>query len=76
MLDYAKEIASVSYEALQREVSRAVGRKGNVLYELASAQAPEVREADFVDNVSRHLARGEFLLLIIGDGIREGWSTW
>ena len=25
-----------------------------------------------MDNVSRHLRRGEFLLLIIGDGIREG----
>ena len=72
ILDYAKEFASWSYEDLQREVSRALGRKGNVLYELVSAQAPEVREADFVDNVSRHLARGEFLLLIIGDGIREG----
>lgn len=33
---------------------------------------PDVDEAQFVDNVSRHLRRGEFLLLIIGDGIREG----
>ena len=31
-----------------------------------------VEQASFVDNVSRHLKRGEFLLLIIGDGIREG----
>ena len=35
-------------------------------------QTPDVDEAEFVDNVSRHLKRGEFLLLIIGDGIREG----
>lgn len=72
ILDYAKEFASWSYEDLQREVSRALGRRGNVLYELVRGQAPGVQEADFVDNVSRHLARGEFLLLIIGDGIREG----
>jgi len=26
---------------------------------------------EFVDNVTRHLRRGEFLLLIVGDGIRE-----
>ena len=72
ILDYAKEFASWSYEDLQREVSRALGRRGNVLYELVRAQAPDLGEADFVDNVSRHLARGEFLLLIVGDGIREG----
>ncbi|MCY3620110.1 MAG: hypothetical protein OXH68_00185 [Gammaproteobacteria bacterium] len=72
ILDYAKEFAAWSYEDLQREVSRSLGRKGNVLYELVRSGAPDLDEADFVDNVSRHLARGEFLLLIIGDGIREG----
>ena len=72
ILDYAKEFASWSYEDLQREVSRALGRRGNVPYELVRSQAPDLSEADFVDNVSRHLARGEFLLLIVGDGIREG----
>ena len=29
-------------------------------------------EADFVDTVNRNLERGKFLLLIVGDGIREG----
>ena len=72
ILDYAKEFASWTYEDLQREVSRSLGRKGNVLYDLARTQAPDLQEADFVDNVSRHLERGEFLLLIVGDGIREG----
>lgn len=72
ILDYAKEFASWSYEDLQREVSRALGRKGNVLYELVRSHTPDLDEADFVDRVSRHLARGEFLLLIVGDGIREG----
>ena len=45
--------------------------KGNVPFELVREQAPGVDEAEFVDNVARHLRRGEFLLLIIGDGIRE-----
>ena len=43
-----------------------------MLFELIRARDPHVNEADFVDNVTRHLRRGEFLLLIIGDGIREG----
>ena len=72
ILDYAKEIASWSYEDLQREVSRALKRPGNVLIDLVRATDPDVEEGVFVDNVTRHLRRGEFLLLIIGDGIREG----
>ena len=65
-------IASWGYEDLQREVSRSLKRTGNVLHELVCAADPDVDEAAFVDNVTRHLRRGEFLLLIIGDGIREG----
>ena len=69
ILDYAKELASWGYEDLQREVSKTLKRPGNVLYELVREQAPD--EAEFVDRVTRHLKRGEFLLLIVGDGIRE-----
>ena len=71
ILDYAKELASWRSADLQREVSRALKRKGNVLYELVRDRDPDTSEADFVDNVTRHLQRGEFLLLIVGDGIRE-----
>ena len=71
ILDYAKELASWGYEDLQREVSKTLKRTGNVLYHLVRAHAPDVNEADFIDRVTRHLKRGEFLLLIVGDGIRE-----
>ena len=49
----------------------ALKKKGNVLYELTREQQPAANQAEFVDNVTRHLKRGEFLLLIVGDGIRE-----
>ena len=71
ILDYAKELASWRYADLQREVSRALGKRGNVLYDLVRNSDPNASEADFVDNVTRHLQRGEVLLLIVGDGIRE-----
>ena len=71
ILDYTREIASWSYEDLQREVSKTLKTKGNVLFDLVRAKAPQTDEAEFVDRVTRHLRRGEFLLLIIGDGIRE-----
>lgn len=72
ILDYAKELAGWGYEDLQREVSRRLGKRGNVLYELVRGRDDSVDEARFVDNVERYLGRGEFLLLIVGDGIREG----
>lgn len=73
ILDYARELASWSYEDLQRAVSVVLNRKGNVLYEtVRAASGSELNEADFVDDVTRYLSRGEFLLLIVGDGIREG----
>ena len=72
ILDYAKDLAAWSYEDLQRQVSMALGKSGNILFDLVREQYTKLEEAAFVDNVSRHLKRGEFLLLIIGDGIQEG----
>lgn len=71
ILNYAKDLASWRYEDLQRQVSQKLGKKGNVLYDRVRERHPELDEAAFCDNVSRHLRRGEFLLLIVGDGIRE-----
>lgn len=59
------------YEDLQREISMTLRKPGNVLYDLARAGGAEVGEAEFADNVARCLRRGEFLLLIVGDGVRE-----
>ncbi len=74
ILDYAKEMALWSYEDLQREVNRKLKSKGNTLYEIIKKkyidQTPS--ESDFVDSINRNLSKGKFLLLIVGDGIREG----
>ncbi|MBC2667473.1 hypothetical protein H7F51_18295 [Novosphingobium flavum] len=74
ILDYARALARFSYEDLQREVSRATGSSGNALYQLVAAGAGTdgMDEAQFVDRVSRNLAAGRFLLLVVGDGITEG----
>ena len=71
ILDYANALAAWDYEDLQRQVSIALNKSGNVLYELVNEHCPGLNEAEFVDNVTRHLKRGEFLLLIVGDGIQE-----
>lgn len=72
IIDYAKELSKWDYEDLQREVSRATNKKGNVLYELVSKSHDDINEAEFVDEITRSLKHGRFLLLILGDGIREG----
>ncbi len=72
ILDYARALAQFSYEDLQREVSRATGLAGNALYTLVAQHGGALDEARFVDQVSRNLAAGRFLLMVVGDGITEG----
>jgi hypothetical protein len=72
ILDYAKEFSLWDYEDLQRALSSKLKRKGNVLFSLVEEKFPGTDEARFVDEVQKTLKNGRFLLLIIGDGIREG----
>lgn len=74
ILDYAKELAQWRYERLDAAVKLARRRGGAAggLVEAVSASVPEADQARFVDGVSRSLRRGDLLLLIVGDGIREG----
>ena len=72
ILDYAKELSRWSSSDLQREASRRLGRSGNALLDLVREAGHEVDEADFNDALTSNLRRGRFLLLIVGDGIREG----
>lgn len=72
ILDYAKELSRWSSSDLQREASRRLGRTGNALLDLVREAGHGVDEADFNDALTANLRRGRFLLLIVGDGIREG----
>ena len=69
ILDYARVLASWSYDDLEREVRNRVKRSP---FEVVSEAHGDVQEHIFIDAVTRRLKRGEFLLLIVGDGIREG----
>jgi hypothetical protein len=72
-LDYVSAIASWSYADLQRQVSAALGKQGNIPFEVVRERArTRVDEREFVDAVSRSLREGRFLVLIAGDGVREG----
>jgi hypothetical protein len=74
ILDYAKELSYWSYETLDAAVRSARRRDEGTalsLFEAVSEQSKGLDEARFIDAVSRSLRRGELLLLIAGDGIRE-----
>ena len=74
ILDYAKEISRWSYEELNDAVGRAAERPEgtNTLFDLVWEQNDTIDEQTFVDDVTRNLDSGRFLLLVVGDGIREG----
>lgn len=72
ILDYAKEISQWSYEHLEDAIGKTQQSPKKRLFDLVSQNSDvDVEERDFVDSVLRNLRRGRFLLLIIGDGIRE-----
>lgn len=71
-LDYAKELASWTFEDLSREVARSQGAQDRELIDIVRGIHPSVNERDFIDRMTVTLRTGRFLLLIVGDGIREG----
>ncbi|MDA0745628.1 MAG: hypothetical protein O2954_03865 [bacterium] len=76
IIDYAKEISRWTFTDLENHV-RAYHREyegidRGVLDTLRTLEPiDEDEEAGIVDVISRNLQRGRFLLLIVGDGIRE-----
>jgi hypothetical protein len=72
-LDYVSALNRWTYADLQRQVSAAVGKQGNVPYELVRRHTgPRLREPEFIDAAARSLREGRILVLLAGDGIREG----
>lgn len=72
ILDYAKELSRWSCSDLQREVRRRTGRDGDPVLDSVRDAGHAVDEIAFNDALTLNLRRGRFLLLIVGDGIREG----
>lgn len=70
ILDYAQEIHRYDFDELNRRIKQA-RKDGKGLFEIVADGSEEIDEACFVDEVSRNLRLGRFLLLVVGDGIRE-----
>lgn len=76
ILDYAKELSAwdfATFDAAVRQARRAEdGAAPRGLLELAGIETGTQEAARFHDSLTRSLRRGDLLLLIVGDGIREG----
>jgi hypothetical protein len=79
ILDYAKELPKWDYSRLDAAVRQARKNTGasyaeefEGIAELVAKTAPKLVAHQFQDAVTKSLAKGDYLLLIAGDGIREG----
>lgn len=75
ILDYAKNLTTWTYDILEEKARVAAGAEKGHLLNCLRKQYPNADESAFVDGVGRSLSSGDFLLLIVGDGIRFGAET-
>jgi hypothetical protein len=74
ILDYAAELAELSYEQMEAAVAKVRGEKPEncLVHAVLGEAATDEQKIAFIEGVSRSLRTGGFLLLIVGDGIRSG----
>jgi len=76
LIDYAKEIAALSYEEFVAAIKKSDTRENRssdpLISQFSEIEGDDFDETVFIDRVTRNLQKGRFLLLIVGDGIQEG----
>jgi len=76
ILDYAKELTRWDFDAFDAAVRRARAKEDGGapkgILEVLGLDRDTQEAARFHDALTRNLRRGDILLLIVGDGIREG----
>lgn len=73
-MEYAGAVFRMDYEMFERTALKArqvEQSPHSSIYELVQEYDPSVGEAEFVEAVSRNLARGRAVIAVVGDGIRD-----
>jgi hypothetical protein len=75
MLDYAKRLSTMTVEELE-QACRTARRPAPLdshpsLFGFMAKQFSEISEQQFIDSVQKALKNARFMLLVVGDGIRE-----
>ncbi len=72
IIDYAKELTSWSFDKLDNEIKNKHPNKKGIIESINEFENIDNEyNSVLIDNIHRNLKRGRFLLLIVGDGIRE-----
>jgi len=71
IIDYAKELTTWTFSRLDNSIKSSNNLKGIIELIEDAYDINESQEQTIIDNIERNLKRGRFLLLIVGDGIRE-----
>jgi hypothetical protein len=77
ILDYANRLSSLDVEGLEQRcisANQSALSESRCLFELVRQSFPDQtpNESEFNDRLQKSLSTGRFLLLVVGDGIREG----
>lgn len=72
IIDYAKELTNWTFEKLNSAVKHKNSENKGIIEAIQEfEELDEEYETKLIDSIERNLKRGRFLLLIVGDGIRE-----
>lgn len=75
IVEYAKDFSQWGFEDLDKAVRKADGTDSRGILERVQRRGHDVDSSSFIDTVTRKLQRGEFLLLVVGNGIRENLKS-
>ena len=80
ILDYASRLAALDYEKFETHcgsANRSPVSASSGLYRMVTEAFPDETggEAEFIDSLQKNLRTGRFLLLVVGDGIRESLES-
>jgi hypothetical protein len=70
-LDYVAALMGMGIEAFETSCRRGQGMGARTLHALVSERGDALDEAAFLDAVSRNLAQGRLVVVVLGDGIRS-----
>ena len=76
IIDYATEISYWSFDELRAAIGKSQNENGDLpmidIVENIKTKVDDLDQTNYIDSISRNLRKGNFLLLVVGNGIHEG----